>query len=88
MAESARKGTKPVKYIVVKAAGGMECAVLFDELLTHAEVAGVGRKVVSAGFCDAAGRVFGKSGSLRKRCRKKDGELVRHAVERGAVWAA
>ena len=42
-----------MKYIVVKERG-CEVAILFDELLDHADVAR-GLDVVSAGFCQVAG---------------------------------
>jgi len=39
-----------VKYIIVSSESGLPCAVIFNEALTHKDVAG-NMKVLSVGFC-------------------------------------
>lgn len=67
-----------MKYIVVKH-NGLELAILFDEILTHKDVA-ASHEVVSAGFCNPDGATWGKSISLNLSSRPEDGSAVRHAL--------
>lgn len=69
-----------MKYIIVN---HEEChiAILFDEILPHQKAAG-DHKVISAGYCDAAGNCWGKSVGLGKRSHPEDEKIVRDAIAR------
>jgi len=75
--------TRNLKYIIVKAAGGAEIAIIFPEVLNHCDVA-KGHTVVSAGFFgldnDDVGRpvayLTGGSDSLNLESRVEDAELI------------
>ena len=82
-----------MKYIVVKGQFGDESAILFDELLTHKDVAQT-QQVISAGFVRVKGVVdrlgteyletccYGESTSLDKKSR---GEVDTRIVTRALV---
>ena len=68
-----------VKYIVVTSASGIPAAILFNELLTHKDVAG-SQTVCGAGFCNPAGAVWGRSDSLGIKSSAEDATYVKHAI--------
>ena len=68
-----------MKYIVVNADAGLPAAILFNEVLNHRGVA-AGRRVLGAGFCNAAGKVWGRSESLGIQSRAEDATHVRLAL--------
>lgn len=69
-----------MKYIVIPnpATDAFE-AVLFCESLAHRAVAG-GHTVLSAGFCNQAGEVWGHSEGLGVSSRPQDAALVKVAL--------
>ena len=73
-----------LKYIVVKS-GSVECAVVFDAILTHNDVA-AGLDVVSAGFCYLPDKLnphvnaWGNSVSLQMANREQDAGLIERAI--------
>lgn len=69
-----------MKYIIVECQE-LELAILFDEILTHADVA-AGKKVVSAGFCNRDGLIWGKSVSLNLEPRAEDASIITRAIVR------
>lgn len=69
-----------MKYIIVNSLG-TKLAIIFDEILEHKEVAG-NYQVISAGFCDKDGNVWGQSLSLSMKSKPKDSELIRESIER------
>lgn len=68
-----------MKYIVIKSESGMPAAILFNEIIQHKAVAD-GLKVLSAGFCNAAGEVWGRSDSLDVGSQPGDAKHVRMAL--------
>ena len=69
-----------MKYIILNEME-IEVAVLFDELLTHDQVAG-GRAAVSAGFCNAEGTAWGQSVGLRLKARPQDTAIIQASMAR------
>jgi len=67
-----------MKYLIVKE-NSCESAILFSELLTHADIAG-GLRVLGAGFCQFlnAGEVvcYGESISCGVKSRGKEDEMI------------
>lgn len=69
-----------MKYIIVNSLN-TELAIIFDEILEHKEVAG-NYKVISAGFCNKDGNVWGQSSSLIMKSKPEDSKLIRESMER------
>lgn len=78
---------RQLKYIVIPKMG-IECAIVFNDILDHAEVAG-DNKVISAGFCKInpnswdkrphnynSVSVWGFSKTLELTSRPEDAELI------------
>jgi hypothetical protein len=64
-----------MKYIVVTA-NGLEVAITFPEVITHADMAGR-QSVVAAGFCNRDLEAFGESTSLGLKSRTQDTQLLK-----------
>lgn len=71
-----------MKYIIVEVSAGIEGAIIFDELLSHAAVATVPTSVISAGFCNQLGDTWGRSVTLNKDSRPTDSEIVKQTMNR------
>jgi hypothetical protein len=69
-----------MKYLIVQSTG-CDLAILFDEILSHKDVAGT-RQVVSAGFCDHLGNVFGESVTLGLNSKPEDTWIIRASMGR------
>ena len=79
-----------MKYIII-GTEGLEMAILFNECLTHSEIAGE-RKIVSAGFCyisQAQNKngepeimvvTIGTSISLNKCSQPGDSEIIKRSI--------
>ena len=55
-----------MKYLIIQSESGLPCAIVFNEALTHKDVAG-NMKVLSAGFVEVGSHevsVYGHSESL------------------------
>ena len=70
---------REIKYIIVEY-NDIECAILFTDLLTHSAV-GAGLEVVSAGFYDKAGYVYGKSVTLGCGYRPEDLAIINEQMK-------
>jgi hypothetical protein len=71
-----------MKYIIIKTVFNQPAAILFNESLTHADVAG-GQKVLGAGFCRLTENeisVYGSSVSLGIDSRLSDKDHIRLAI--------
>jgi len=68
-----------MKYLVVQTVHLLPAAILFNEALTHKSVAGA-QKVLSAGFCNAQGEVWGRSDSLNIAGHPSDTGYVKMAL--------
>jgi len=73
---------EPPKYLIVLDQGGCECVIVFNCILTHAQVAG-DMNVISAGFCRLPNRLndnvsaWGESNSLKIKSRgDEDADLI------------
>ena len=84
-----------LKYLIIKPAlYSREAAVLFDERLVHAQMAGEDTIIVSAGFCSLSYddrsdmalivEVWGKSESLNVKYRDVDKNLIYQSIIPGA----
>jgi len=69
-----------MKYIIVKH-HDIEMAILFDEILTHKQVAG-DRHVVAAGNCNSKGDAYGNSISLGINGRPEDSAIIKQSIAR------
>lgn len=67
-----------LKYIILVELG-IECPIVFPEIIDHIAMVPFGRKAISAGFCeiaDAGAKVFGISTSLKLSHRPEDEEIL------------
>jgi hypothetical protein len=72
------------KYIIVEEKG-LELPIIFNSILTHADVAG-NKKVISAGFCqsdyEGVYSVWGESVSLKIKSRPQDCGILTRDLEK------
>jgi len=68
-----------LKYIIVNQEG-LPCAVMFSEAIQHSTEA-AGREVMSAGFCNLQGEVWGHSESLGVHSQPQDTKHIRLTME-------
>ncbi len=72
------------KYIIVNELH-VELPIVFNPIMDHGNVAAIGMKVVSAGFCrrkaDGSFSVWGKSVSLNIGSRPEDAEILQTRLE-------
>ena len=69
-----------MKYIIVTS-HDIECAILFDEILSHTFVAD-DRKVISAGMCNQLGEAYGQSVTLKIKSRPEDTVIIKKSMDR------
>lgn len=69
-----------MKYIIVEQ-HGIPLAILFDEILTHQFIAS-DKTVLSAGFCNLKGQVWGGSVSLQIKSDPEDEQIILKSIER------
>jgi hypothetical protein len=70
------------KYIITLNQSGLPCAVIFNEALTHKDVAG-NMKVISAGFVEVGSHeanVYGFSESLNIASNPRDKDYIELAL--------
>lgn len=68
------------KYLIIQSESGLPCAIVFNEALTHKDVAG-NMNVISAGFCDIKEkRHFGYSESLNVESKQDDWKYIELAL--------
>jgi len=76
------------KYLIIQSESGLPCAIIFNEALSHKDVAG-NMKVISAGFveirenkCDGGlfAKTFGYSESLNANSNPRDKDYIELAL--------
>ena len=63
-----------MKYIIIETYQ-IPVAIVFSELLQH-DTMGMSENVISAGYCNINGEVWGKSVSLNKKSRPEDKVII------------
>lgn len=74
-----------MKYLIINQSE-IEIGIIFDELLSHADIANAlrwsGRDVISAGFCNPHGITWGGSVSLGIKSRSEDQDIIQATINR------
>ena len=71
-----------MKYLIIESETKLPCAVIFNEALTHKDVAG-NMKVISAGFVEVGSHevsVYGHSESLNIKSKPIDKDYIELAL--------